>query len=603
MNKIQTSALALLTFVLISPAFSAAIPRSEFPQPQFQREQWMTLNGPWEFEFDDANAGVAQNWSAGGHRFSRSIVVPYCFESRLSGIADTSFHPYVWYRRSFSVAAAWRGRRVLLHFGAVDYESRVWVNGKFAGNHRGGQAHFQMDITPLLNAGENSIVVRAEDQPQDRYMPRGKQYWELKSRSIFYTRTSGIWQPVWLEAAGESYLDQVRITPSNDGTVRFEARITNAANDLEFHATVRDGTRTVAASMGTVSESRAMAAALVRDRKLWAPGSPNLYDVTFELRRGGEVVDRVQSYFGFRSVEIKDGRVAINGRPIYLKFVLDQGYWPESILTPPSEDAIQYDIRMTKEMGFNGVRKHQKVEDPRYLYWADKLGLLVSGETANAYEYDDLYVSRMIGEWIEIVERDYNHPSIIMWTPVNESWGVPDLTDSRQQYHLRTLYALTRSLDSTRLVNDNDGWDHTEMTDLLGLHDYARTGDILRTKYKNAGTPGAPVPPNARAALLPGVRYNGAPMFLSEFGGIAWIPPGAQVPEASWGYAGVEKSSASAVARLRGLYEGIAATPAFIGVCYTQLTDVGQEINGLMTYDRKLKFDAAQLREINGLLQ
>jgi beta-galactosidase/beta-glucuronidase len=563
----------------------------------------MTLNGPWEFEFDDANSGIAQNWPAGGHKFSRSIVVPYCFESRLSGIADTSFHPYVWYRRSFSMPAAWRGKRVLLHFGAVDYESRVWVNGKFAGDHRGGQVHFQMDITPLLSAGENFIVVRAEDQPQDRYMPRGKQYWEPKSRSIFYTRTSGIWQPVWLEATGESYLDQVRITPSNDGTVRFEARIDNAAKDLEFHATIRDGARTVAASMGTVSENRAMSAALVRDRKLWAPASPNLYDVTFELRRGGEVIDRVQSYFGFRSVEIRDGRVAINGRPIYLKFVLDQGYWPESILTPPSEDAIQYDIRMTKEMGFNGVRKHQKVEDPRYLYWADKLGLLVSGESANAYEYDDLYVSRMIGEWIEIVQRDYNHPSIIMWTPLNESWGVPDLADPRQQYHLRTLYTLTHSLDSTRLVSDNDGWEHTEMTDLLGLHDYARTGDILRAKYKNAGTPGAPVPANARAALAPGIRYNGSPMFLSEFGGIAWIPPGAQVPESAWGYAGVEKSPESALERLRGLYEGIAATPAFIGICYTQLTDVEQEINGLMTYDRKLKFDASRLREINGLLQ
>jgi beta-galactosidase/beta-glucuronidase len=256
---------------------------------------------------------------------------------------------------------------------------------------------------------------------------------------------------------------------------------------------------------------------------------------------------------------------------------------------------------MTKEMGFNGVRKHQKVEDPRYLYWADKMGLLVSSETANAYAYDDLYISRMVSEWTEIVNQNYNHPSIVMWIPINESWGVPDLADSRQQYHLRTLYALTRSLDATRLVSDNDGWEHTEMTDLFGIHDYSRSGDILENKYKNLG--GAAVPDNARAALVPGARYNGAPVFLSEFGGIASIPPGAKVPEAAWGYAGVEKSAEAALARFRGLYEGIAKASGVIGICYTQLTDVEQEVNGLMTYDRKPKFDLRAIREINLILQ
>jgi beta-galactosidase/beta-glucuronidase len=596
----------LFRFALCALAASlgleAAVPRAEYPQPQFERERWMTLNGPWEFDFDDANRGTSENWTA-GHKYGRTIVVPYCFESRMSGIGDPSFHPYLWYRRTFTLPADWRGRRVLLHFGAVDHEARVWVNGKFAGEHSGGQVHFQFDITPLLQDGSNSIVLRSEDPPSDRYIPRGKQYWEPESRGIFYTRTSGIWQPVWLEAAGASYLEQVRITPSNDGTVRFEAAIANAGADLEFHAVIRDGERKAAATMSAVSESRALAAAQVRDCKLWSPASPNLYDVVFELRRGGEVVDRVKSYFGFRSVEIRNGRVALNGRPVYLKFILDQGYWPESILTPPNDEAIQFDIRKTKEMGFNGVRKHQKVEDPRYLYWADKLGLLVSGESANAYRYDDGYVSQMIHEWTEIVRRDYNHPSIVMWIPLNESWGVPDLADARQQFHLRTLYALTRSLDATRLVCDNDGWEHTEMTDLLGVHDYTRSGDLLRARYKDLGKPGSTVPDNARPALAPGIRYNGAPVLLSEFGGIAWIPPDAKVPEKSWGYSGGETSSEAALARLRGLYEAIAGTPAFMGICYTQLTDVEQEINGLMTYDRKMKFDARTLREINALLQ
>jgi beta-galactosidase/beta-glucuronidase len=592
-----------LVFFVAVPVLHAAVPRAEYPQPQFQRAAWTSLNGPWEFEFDDANRGIQENWPAGGHKFSRTITVPYCFESRLSGIGDTAFHPYVWYRRTFTVPPEWRRGAVLLHFGAVDYETQVWVNGRFAGEHRGGQSHFQFDIAPLLGSGENVIVIRAEDQPEDRYMPRGKQYWEPKSKRIWYTRTSGIWQSVWVESAGGSYLEEVHITPSNDGTVRFDARVTHPSAGLVLHAEIRDGERPVAAAMGPVAEARAISAAIVRDPRLWSPETPALYDVTLELRRGAEVVDRVQSYFGFRSVSIKNGRVAINGRPIYLKFILDQGYWPESILTPPNEDAIQFDIRTTKAMGFNGVRKHQKVEDPRFLYWADKMGLLVSGESANAYRYDDLYVARMITEWIEIVARDYNHPSIIMWIPLNESWGVPDLSDIRQQFHLRTLYSLTKSLDASRLVIDNDGWEHTEMTDLMGLHDYARNGEILRKKYDGAGKAGAPPPDNARAALASGVRYNGSPLFLSEFGGIAWIPPETKTPDESWGYAGVEKTADDALARLRGLYEAVAATPGFIGICYTQLTDVEQEVNGLMTYDRKPKFDVRQLSQINALLQ
>jgi hypothetical protein len=282
--------------------------------------------------------------------------------------------------------------------------------------------------------------------------------------------------------------------------------------------------------------------------------------------------------------------------------VLDQGYWPDSILTPPSDDAIQYDIRMTKEMGFNGARKHQKLEDPRYLYWADQMGLLVSSEMANAFEFDGEAAERFTREWMQAIERDYNHPSIIIWVPINESWGVPDLQDRRQQDYLEALHALTRAFDSSRLVVDNDGWEHTDHTDLFNIHDYARTGDILAEKYKDLGKPGAGVPDNDRAALAPGSKYNGTPVLLSEFGGVAFIPPGHDVPEESWGYSGVEKTEADALARLRGLYAGIAKVPGFAGICYTQLTDVEQEINGLMTYDRKPKFDTRQIREINALL-
>jgi beta-galactosidase/beta-glucuronidase len=578
------------------------VPRPEYPQPQFQREQWQSLNGKWEFEFDDSNAGLDANWAAGKRKFSRTILVPYCFESKLSGIGDTSFHPWIWYRRTFTVPAGWKGKRILLNFGAVDYRARVWINGQMAGEHEGGSVPFHFDITPLVKAGANTIAVRAEDPPTDRYIPRGKQYWEPKSRGIFYTRTSGIWQPVWLEAAGASYLRSLRIHSTNDGVARFEVLIARPAAGLSLNVAILDRKEPVAEATARADGGRAAAAAMIREPRLWSPGSPNLYDVTLELRGGAEVVDRVQSYFGFRTVKVEGGRVSLNGRPIYLKFVLDQGYWPDSTLTPPADEAIQYDIRLTKEMGFNGARKHQKLEDPRFLYWADRMGFLVSSEMANAYLYDEEYAAAFTREWIEAVRRDWNHPSIVIWNPINESWGVPNLGDPAQQQHLRALYTATKSLDQTRLVIDNEGWEHTEMTDLFAVHDYARDEQTLGPRWMDFGKPGVGLPGRSRHWLAPGVAYNGAPLYLSEFGGIAYIPEGHKVPEAAWGYSGVEKTAEAALDRLRGLYRAIARSP-FAGICYTQITDVEQEINGLMTYDRKPKFDSKLLREINATLQ
>ena len=591
----------LLLFSLTLTVAAQEIPRPEYPQPQFQRENWLTLNGTWEFDFDDTNQGLAQDWATGTRKFTRSILVPFCFESKKSGIGDTSFHPWVWYRRTFTIPNTWSGKRVLLHFGAVDYHATVWVNGKRAGEHEGGSVPFRFDVTEVVKPGSNTVVVRAEDPPTDRYLPRGKQYWELKSRSIFYTRTTGIWQPVWLEATGQSYLEFVRIHPSADGAVRFDGRIARAVDGMELTATVKRGNNVVAMASSAAIGPRVSTGAIVRDPALWSPGNPNLYDVTFELKRGAEVLDRVQSYFGYRSIGIEEGRFVLNNRPLYLKFVLDQGYWPESTLTPPSDEAIQYDIRLTKEMGFNGARKHQKLEDPRFLYWADKMGLLVSSEAANAYLYDEQYAARFTREWIESVERDFNHPSIVMWVPINESWGTPNLRDPRQQAHLRALYSLTKSLDPGRPVIDNDGWEHVETTDLFAVHDYAPTGARLMERW-GGFTKTKQLPPLRPSYLAHGIQYNGTPLYLSEFGGIAYIPEGHQVPAESWGYSGVEKTKESALARLRGQYEAIAKLP-FMGICYTQLTDVEQEVNGLLTYDRKPKFDSKVLREINSLLQ
>jgi beta-galactosidase/beta-glucuronidase len=593
----------MLLCLSVMAAAAADIPRPEYPQPQFQRDTWLNLNGPWEFDFDDANAGIDQNWASGAKKFSRTIVVPFAFESQKSGIHDTSFHPYVWYRRALTVPADWQRKRVLLHFGAVDYQAQVWINGRRAGEHEGGHVPFCFDITPLLQPGQNWLTVRAEDQPTDRSMPRGKQYWEPKPRRAFYTRTTGIWQTVWMEATGDCYLESVHIITSNDGVVQFEAGVARPQAGLQFQATVLSDGQTAAVSTVPAENAAALAAARVREPRLWSVDRPNLYDVVLELKRGSEVLDRVRSYFGFRTVGLEDGRVAINGRPVYLKMMLDQGYWPESTLTPPTDDAIQYDIKMMKEWGFNGARKHQKVEDPRYLYWADRMGFLVSSEMPNAQAFDDVYLGRFTREWLQAVARDYNHPSIILWAPINEGWGVPYLRDPRQQAHLKSLYWLTRALDPTRLFIDNEGGQHTEQTDLFAIHDYVRDGDLLYEKYKDLGKPGAAIATFGPRRLAPGVRYNGAPIVLSEFGGIAFIPPGHEAPAEAWGYSGVEKTQQNALDRMRGLYTAIAKIPAFVGICYTQLTDVEQEVNGLMTYDRKPKFDAATLREINALLR
>lgn len=565
------------------------VPRPEFPQPQFERKDWQSLNGQWGFGYD-------------GKSFDKKITVPFAVETKLSGIGDTEFHSEVWYRRSIQIPAEWKGKRVLLKFGAVDYIATVWVNGTQVATHVGGSTPFDADITDALKPGANEIKVRAVDPPTDRYVPRGKQYWEPKSKGIFYTRTTGIWQSVWLEATGESYLKRVRITAGMDGTARFDARISRHQKDLKLVAIVKTGAETLSRGEAVALDERPSTSVVIAQPKLWGPGSPNLYDVEFQLLKGNQVVDRVQSYFGFRTISIENDKFMINGRPVFLKTVLDQGYWPESTLTPPTDAAIRFDIEQMIAMGFNGERKHQKLEDPRFLYWADKMGFLVSSEAANAYLFDEEYVARFTQEWVESVERDASHPSIVMWIPVNESWGVPNLYDARQSAHLKAMYWLTKSLDPTRPVIDNDGWEHTDVTDLFGIHDYARNGDVLISKYKNLGGAGSPFPRNGREAMAPGFAYNGSPVFLSEFGGISYITPGSNVPSDAWGYAGVEPNQEAAFARLKSLWEGIVKLPRIMAICYTQLTDVEQEINGLMTYDRKMKFDPAKIKKLNDML-
>ena len=598
----------LLTCAGGALAQNVSVPRPEHPRPDMLRADWQTLNGRWEFEFDDANRGLAENWQReGAKRFTRNIQVPYAYQAKLSGIGDASFHDVVWYRRAVQIPQNFRaaGRRVVLHFGAVDYEASVWVNGERVGDHRGGNVPFSFDISDQLKAGDNVIVVRAFDPSTDRTIPRGKQFWKEKSEAIWYTRTTGIWQPVWLESVGASRVERLRVTPDIDNRqVGIETILNRPADDarLRFVASLRGEVQAQAEVSAKATGGANPRVVLRLDRQeLWSPERPNLYDLRVELvGAGGEVLDRVDSYFGQRKVSTHDDKIYLNNEPYYLRMVLDQGYWPESLLTPPTEEAIKYDIEMTKKFGFNGSRKHQKVEDPRWLYWCDRLGLVVWGEMANAFDiYTDEYVERFTDEWQRAVQRDYNHPSIIAWTPINESWGVNDiLTDRRQQAHAKSLYYLTLSLDSTRLVQDNDGWEHTDVTDIFGIHDYARTGADFAAKYKHLETDRTRIPRNGREALAYGYKYNGTPIVLTEFGGISYSV-GARRP-GDWGYSGVEPTKEAFMSRLDGLVKAVRDNKAIVGYCYTQLTDVEQEINGLMTYDRKPKADPSEFARIFG---
>lgn len=587
----------LLGFSLLA---AAATPRSEYPEPQFMRSSWLSLNGEWDFAFDDQNQGLTQHWNTSLLSNSRKIVVPYCFESSLSGIRDTSFHPVFWYRRTFEVPKAWAGKHVLLHFGAVDYRASVWLNGHFLGVHEGGGVPFSFNITEAVSKNSNQMTLRVEDPPTDKSIPRGKQYWEPKSKAIFYTRTSGIWQPVWIEATGRYHLDYVHVTAGQDGTAIFHGGLNaNPGHPLHLGIDVMQGGSIAGHTEVTTTEDRLDAKLTVASPRLWSPDSPNLYEIRYTLSDGADTLDTVQSYLGFRTIALTNNRVTINGKPFYLKLLLDQGYWPESILTPPSEAAILKDIDLISAMGFNGVRKHQKIADPRFLYWADQRGLLVSGEIADTQEFNEDAVRRTSAEWMAELKRDYNHPSIIIWNAINESWGVPHLNDKEEQAYLKGLYWMTKAFDQSRFMIDNEGWMHTNDTDLFAIHDYAKSGEDLYQKYKDITPQSTTIPKNGRDALIANYRYNGTPLYLSEFGGIAYIPPGAQVPAESWGYSGVEKTEQAAFDRLAQLFRGVAKLPNLVGFCYTQLTDVEQEVNGLLTYDRKAKFDVRQVKALN----
>ncbi|WNQ12904.1 glycoside hydrolase family 2 TIM barrel-domain containing protein [Paenibacillus aurantius] len=580
--------------------------RPEYPRPQFIRNDWLNLNGIWHFAFDDARAGERDRWHMSEEPFDRQIRVPFCFESKLSGISDTSIHDVVWYRRTFALPPEFQGKRTLLHFGAVDYTAKVWVNGIFMGSHEGGHTPFTLDITYALQEGDNVLTVRAEDDHLDTTLPRGKQYWKEKSASIFYTRTTGIWQTVWLEPVSTVSLEKVKCTPDLDRN-RIELKVFLRGGRLDFQAemelSVKIGMRGQPVTQAVYRVTRGIESYTVdlndfhvhqsTHERWWSPETPNLYDIQYELSQNGETIDSVSSYFGMRKISIVDGQIYLNNWPYYMKLVLDQGYHPEGILTFPSDDIIRRDVEMTKEMGFNGARKHQKVEDPRYLYWCDRLGLLVWGEMANAHDSNDANFHRFTAEWQSAIDRDYNHPCIVAWVPLNESWGVPNIAnDEREQNYAMSLYYLTKSMDPSRLVISNDGWEQMK-TDLMTIHDYSWEEKVLDQRYGSLETT-LSSRPAARLLLARGQTYEGQPIIISEFGGISYDP--------SHGAFGIHYSAAQdeedLLQRLAAVIRPVLRSPIVKGFCYTQLTDVEQEVNGLLTCDRNPKVPLEKIRAV-----
>ncbi|BBL77076.1 glycoside hydrolase family 2 TIM barrel-domain containing protein [Methylomagnum ishizawai] len=577
-----------------------------YPRPQLRRGDWMLLNGPWRFRFDDE---LGFHLPEDVPDWPLTIEVPFAPESRRSGIGDTGFHRACWYQRDFNLPAHRApGARVILHCGAVDWQARVWVNGAKVAEHEGGHTPFGADITFALAVGERqTLTVWAEDDPHDLEKPRGKQDWRLEPHSIWYPRTTGIWQSVWLEIVAESHIRALRWSPDLDHwKIGLDLEIGGPpVEDAYVGVRLRCGRRVLADDTyhvigGEVHHHIGLSDPGIDDYRnelLWSPERPTLIDAELRLYRGQTVVDEVRSYTALRSIRVQRERILLNGRPYGLRLVLDQGYWPDSLMTAPDDDALRRDVELAKAMGFNGVRKHQKIEDPRYLYWADTLGLAVFSEMPSAYRFTGKAVNRLLREWTEVIERDISHPCILIWVPFNESWGVPDLsTLPAARDAVQSFYHLTRALDPYRLVIGNDGWE-SSATDIIGIHDYDGDPAHIRARYGPEVQVQEVVDrrwAGGRILTLDGHPHRGQPVLLSEFGGVAYVRPEDGERRGAWGYQRVDDPEEYR-RRVLALIEAARCTAMFSGFCYTQFADTFQEANGLLFDDRTPKLPLAEI--------
>ena len=654
----------------------SADPSGGHPFPQLRRSHWCSLDGPWSFAYDDDETGLERDWPSCGVN-ERIITVPFPPESERSGIGDTGYHPVVWYSRTLAAADLVRagrpaqGERVLLHFGAVDYRASVWIDGQLVGEHEGGHVPFVLDVTRALpEGGEDALlVVRAEDRPLDAGQPRGKQDWQPEPHSIWYSRTTGIWQSVWLEAVPRTAIAELAWTPNRacdavelavtttrpvPAGSRITARLTIEGH-LLAEATARLPETTTA---GLTIDLREQVHGQRYEKLLWSPEHPRLIGAEVMLApakaplTGGRastiapasVPDVVASYLGLRSVGTRHRRFLLNGRPYYVRAVLEQGFWPDSHLAAPDDGARRDEVALIKRLGFNAARIHQKIEDPRFLYWADRLGLLLWGEMAAPYEFTTQSITRLVAEWGAAVRRDRSHPSIATWVPINESWGVQHLADRPEQRALsRALADLTRAIDPSRPVVSNDGWEHT-CSDIISIHDYDADDLAVTLRYAEEDRLEALLAglgPAGRSITVQGPVDREAPVMVTEFGGIRYVPDGEEAggggsaangaaqaapvsaagtagaadaadaegtgmgedwedeedEETTWGYTTADGPE-DFEARLRRAFGALQASPHLAGFCYTQLADTMQEANGLADAHRRPKISAKVIREI-----
>lgn len=594
---------------------SQQIPRPEHPKPQFEREAWLNLNGQWDFAIDYSNTGEERGWVEATEPFDRQITVPYPPESKLSGIEHKDFMDAVWYRRTFLLPTEWTDRRTFLHIGASDYHTEVWINGKEAGEHYGGSISFALDITDHLRAGENAVVIKAEDDVRGREQPAGKQSLAYYNQGCCkYTRITGIWQTVWLEARPQSFVESARVIPDLDNA-RFSVQpvFKHLEANHRFRTIMTDADGQEVVQITSRANNHLTQLIEPPNPRPWSPADPHLYDLRLQLLDAEDrVVDEVKSYAGLRKIHQEGNRIFLNNEPIFLRFVLDQGFYPDGVWTAPTDADLKKDIELSMSVGFNGARLHEKIFEERFHYWADKLGYLTWAEFPDwgvyrSYKHPTalLNVQR---EWRESMQRDWNHPSIIAWTPLNETHS-PKQGLEEYERAVHEIYDLTRALDPTRPVNTTSGFLHV-VTDIWTVHDYNQDPEQFEANY-------AALPDSAYYLAWRwynnGRRLRGydldyhnypkkVPYVVDEYGGTFWLPGYADEPargngRAQWGYG---KSQEEVEKLIGDLTQVLLANPHIYGFVYTQLTDVEQEVNGVFTFDRQEKFTTERLRAIFG---
>lgn len=588
--------LATMAFITCCLSLWAAeLPRPEYPRPQFEREAWMNLNGTWSFDFDFGESGKDRNYQ-NSQDLGKQILVPYCPESKLSGVQHVDFINCMWYQRKISIPSDWNNKKIFLNFGAVDYMAEIYIDGNMIQRHYGGSSSFSVDVTRFVKAGqEHNLVIQVKDDLRSGLQTGGKQCTGYYSGGCSYTRVTGIWQTVWMEAVAENGLKSTVVRSDIDQKQLIITPEFYKESDYTLEVVLKDGNKTIA-KKSVLCTNNSVIVLPVKNMKLWSPESPFLYDIVYQVKdHDGNVIDEVKSYAGMRKVHIADGKFYLNNEPYFQRLVLDQGYYPDGIWTAPSDEALKNDIILGKNAGFNGARLHQKVFEERYYYWADKLGYITWGESASWVMdvNNELAARNYLSEWSEIVTRDRNHPSLVTWTPLNETWGSRDGVYTR---FVRDIYNITKAIDPTRPVNDASGDDHV-VTDIWSVHNYEQDGTKLyeQLKFEEGKEPYR----NSRDKKYLAV-YEGQPYMVDEFGGIGWMAP--EDRKDSWGYGGLPQTEEEFYARLESQIKALKDSEHVTGFCYTQLTDVEQEKNGIYYYDRSPKLDMNRIKAIFELI-